>query len=329
MKKREQKESADEKMLGKVIAAELRQQLREAESDCPETEIVAAFYDRTLSDREKKIWEKHFLKCLRCQEYLAEIARLSDADEALPLHHEDGEYEASDQSGGWFYRLAWVVPFLIIGVLSAVWYRDEVSRYVGIPREPSSNVSEPAPAEEQPRPEAKAQAKGYQAKAGNAVAPNVTGTRKAPAGRESQAGATGTGVMAALRDRAEMAPPLPKRRRARAKQSRPGLQISAKRPRRWAELQSGVRSRRWRPSGAWGGEARFKKPMDRGDGRGLPAAWTRIFSTLLLKAAPAGRWAIAVRSSARPMAETLGKRSPLLRAKTSFTSVPRGPSKLR
>jgi len=84
VKKREQQESADEKMLGKVIAAELRQQLRDAESDCPETEIVAAFYDRTLSDHEKGIWEKHFLKCLRCQEYLAEMARLSDADE--PAH---------------------------------------------------------------------------------------------------------------------------------------------------------------------------------------------------------------------------------------------------
>ena len=216
MKKQQPEENADEKMLGKVIAAELRQQLREAESDCPETEIVAAFYDRTLSDRERDVWEKHFLKCLRCQEYLAEMARLSDADEPPPLPHEAREDEAREQSGSWFYRMAWVVPFLIIGAISAIWYRDEISRYIPVQSETTAEVSEPALPEGQTPPLPKAGEEESRTKASKdlpltAANRQVAGPGKSreDAGRPAQAApvstSAGQGAMAGLRDRAVLA----------------------------------------------------------------------------------------------------------------------------
>jgi len=112
--------------------------------------------------------------------------------------HDEREYETSHQAGGWFYRMAWVAPFLVIGLLSAVWYRDEVSRYLRMPGETNSNITEPVLPEQQPEEKA-------QAKPEKAVAPAVISMPKAAPGRESQAGAGGSGVMAALRDRADMA----------------------------------------------------------------------------------------------------------------------------
>jgi hypothetical protein len=126
--KKQPSETADDKLLGKVIAAELRRQLAGAESDCPETETVAGFYDRTLSDNERAYWEKHFLTCMRCQEYLAELARLADADEPPPMLGEDAEPATVESSPGWFYRLAWVIPFLVIGIGSAIWYYEDIQR---------------------------------------------------------------------------------------------------------------------------------------------------------------------------------------------------------
>lgn len=214
MKKQQPQESADEKMLGKVIAAELRQQLREAESDCPETETVAAFYDRTLSDRERAFWEKHFLQCLRCQEYLAEMARLSDADEPPPLLHQAGEDEVPEQAGGWFYRLAWVVPFLIIGVFSAIWYRENLQTYLHWTQETAQNVSEAAPPDNQTPPQGESGDEAVRAKEAKDLATPThreaaPDKGKAVAGREPQAAvsapAEGQGSMVGLRGRADMA----------------------------------------------------------------------------------------------------------------------------
>lgn len=131
--------------MGKIIANELRQQLGGTESDCPETETLAAFYDRTLTDRERGMWEKHFLKCLRCQEYLAELARLADADESPTMLAGDAAKAEPDDSPGWFYRLAWVIPFLIIGVASAIWYREEIERYFPQTQETAVNIQPPPP----------------------------------------------------------------------------------------------------------------------------------------------------------------------------------------
>lgn len=176
--KKQPQETNDDRMLGKVIARELRQQLGGTEPDCPETETVAAFYDRTLSDAERAMWENHFLRCLRCQEYLAELARLADADEPPPMLGESAEEPTGDASPGWFYRLAWAIPFVIIGVASAVWYREDIQRFMQEHEETAMNTAAPSIPADQPSPAAEAEPEGKSARAvkdGSPTAPAQAG----------------------------------------------------------------------------------------------------------------------------------------------------------
>jgi hypothetical protein len=206
-------------MLGKVIAAELRQQLGTPESDCPETEIVAAFYDRALGDSERATWEKHFLTCLRCQEYLAEMARLADADEPPPLLGDEGEKPAEDASPGWFYRLAWVLPFLVIGIASVIWYREDIERYME--RHPEMAMKAPEPAPSLPPAETQTAAPGKLNEAGARVEKDLAKSvpaqesparkakeevrRDAPSAARTGSGAASGGSMAPPAARAELA----------------------------------------------------------------------------------------------------------------------------
>ena len=235
--KKQPQETADEKMLGKVIAAELRQQLGGAESDCPETETVAAFYDRTLSDAERALWENHFLKCLRCQEYLAELARLADADEPPSMLGEQAEEGTTDASPGWFYRLAWVIPFLIIGVSSAVWYGEDIQRYFELRQETAMNAPAPTLPADQPPQDAGAKDEENRAKREKdlAKATPVPATvpaknkteagQNAPSGMIAQSGEGAGGRIATpseradLRDAAKMPEPAPKVEMAEKKTS--------------------------------------------------------------------------------------------------------------
>jgi Photosynthesis system II assembly factor YCF48 len=235
--KKQPQETADEKMLGKVIAAELRQQLAAAESDCPETETVAAFYDRTLSDAERALWENHFLKCLRCQEYLAELARLSDADEPPSVLGEQAEAEPTEASPGWFYRLAWAIPFLIIGLSSAVWYREDIQRFLELHQETAMNAPAPPLPADQPPEESTARDEEGRAKAEKDLAKATPVPAVVPAKNKMGAGQNASSSMVAqsrtaasggmaapsaradLRDAAKMPEPAPKSEVAEKKNS--------------------------------------------------------------------------------------------------------------
>jgi hypothetical protein len=214
MVKKPPQESADDKLLGKVIAEELRQQLGTADSDCPETEIVAAFYDRSLSDAERQMWEKHFLKCLRCQEYLAELARLADADEPLPILGDESEAQ-EEPPAGWFHRLAWVLPVMVIALASAYWYREDIHRYLDRGEAVALKSQEPALPVLESRPDAAAKIEPERAKGGTdlAKAPaerlarqaKKEAIRNAPSAPEAAPGAGTGGGMAAPTARREVA----------------------------------------------------------------------------------------------------------------------------
>ena len=148
MKKPE--ETAEDKALGRIVAAKLREQLRPADSGCPETETLAALYDRALTDRERAVCENHLLTCLRCQEFMAELARLSDPDEPHPVLGEAASVAEQVEGAGWHFRLAWVMPFLIIAIGSAIWFREDIQKLLQQRQEVAMNVPEPAPGPETP-----------------------------------------------------------------------------------------------------------------------------------------------------------------------------------
>jgi len=228
-----EEETADDKLLGKTIATTLRAQLKGAASGCPDAETLAAFYDRALTERERAVWAEHFLACLRCQEYLAELARLSDADEPRPLVEADAA-TAKAAEASWYFRLAWVAPFLIIALASALWFREDIERVLQRSQEMAMKTAEPAPVSETPaaaregdvtpKPEAaRRPTQPLPAKATPPVAPSSKLPRMEPEGRQAAmpaaaavdeiAAPPGTMVMpsrrAVLRDKAMAAEPSP------------------------------------------------------------------------------------------------------------------------
>jgi len=52
--------------------------------DCPQADVLAAYYQRSLDAEEATRWELHFSRCARCREQLAAMVRADEAAEAAP-----------------------------------------------------------------------------------------------------------------------------------------------------------------------------------------------------------------------------------------------------
>jgi hypothetical protein len=72
------KEKAFERMLADALSAHARK-------DCPDAEILAAFYERSLDAAETARWRAHFAGCSRCQQALVALA----ASDPNPLAEEE------------------------------------------------------------------------------------------------------------------------------------------------------------------------------------------------------------------------------------------------
>jgi len=146
-------EAGEDRAIGQMIAAKLRQQIHPAEKDCPEGETLAAFYDRALTDKERIVCEDHLVSCLRCQEFVAELARLSDVDEPPPFMIQQAAAAAAkeDEDTGWHFPLAWLAPVFIALVIAGFWYREDVLRFINPPQETAVNIPPPEPEPEKPQ----------------------------------------------------------------------------------------------------------------------------------------------------------------------------------
>lgn len=170
-------DAAEEKALGKIIAGKLREQLQSEPSGCPDVEILSAYFERTLSASERMVCESHLMTCPRCQLFVAELARLSEADERPVIV---GEPEiAVEEETGWRFRLAWVAPVLVILIVGGVWYAEKIRNYIRPPEE--TTMEEPTPAATPPAREA-AKSKDHQL----AATPPLKSAEGAPMAREEQ-----------------------------------------------------------------------------------------------------------------------------------------------
>lgn len=80
---------------------------------CPDPEILAAFFDRSLPAVESARLELHFSQCNRCQEQLAVLARMEPA--ARPSE------QPQAQGFTWLWNWRWLAPAVAaLGVL-AIW----------------------------------------------------------------------------------------------------------------------------------------------------------------------------------------------------------------
>jgi hypothetical protein len=69
--------------------------------------------------------------------------------------------------------LAWAIPFVIIGVSSAVWYREDIQRFLQQREETAMNTAEPSIPVDQPSPGTVAQPQGKPARAAKDLAPTA------------------------------------------------------------------------------------------------------------------------------------------------------------
>ena len=107
----------------------------EAVDGCPDPEILAAYWDRSLASDERTHWDAHFAACARCQAQLAALAR-TEGVEATTVH-------TAPWSFGWPLDLRWLAPAASLAVVVfAVW----VIRPDSVPDQQS--LPDPAPRSE-------------------------------------------------------------------------------------------------------------------------------------------------------------------------------------
>jgi hypothetical protein len=111
----------DSEGLEKLIAGKLRAQLQGGGPECPEVEILAAYVDQALTRGERERLQTHLSVCARCQGQVAELVRLSEAEEpakALALG------PAPARRFTWV-RWAMAAPALAGLLVAALWYTGE------------------------------------------------------------------------------------------------------------------------------------------------------------------------------------------------------------
>ena len=86
-------------------------------TDCPDAETLAAFWDQSLAQDERQLWEAHCATCARCQAHLAALAHTETVEED-PAEPETSRF-------GWLIDWRWLAPMATAAVvLLAVWGID-------------------------------------------------------------------------------------------------------------------------------------------------------------------------------------------------------------
>ncbi|MGA8013327.1 MAG: hypothetical protein WB949_12940 [Candidatus Acidiferrales bacterium] len=114
---------------------------------CPDPEILAAYFERSLDADETARYELHFSRCARCREMLAAMVHAGEPAGAA------GEKRARSSSTAWAWDWRWLAPIAAtVIVLAAIWVMrgPALSHRTALESGPmvaSSQSPEPAPPE--------------------------------------------------------------------------------------------------------------------------------------------------------------------------------------
>jgi hypothetical protein len=133
--------SASDKPIEKLIGNRLRALLKAGGADCPEAEMLAAFVERTLTRGERESLQLHLAGCARCQEQVAELVRLSEAEEPARVQV---LAPVPARKIAWF-RWALAAPALVALVVAGLWYTGEFRLLLKQQEQPALKAP-PAPA---------------------------------------------------------------------------------------------------------------------------------------------------------------------------------------
>ncbi len=176
-------ESLRNKAIEKMVAEKLRAGLKPQGPQCPAAEILAAYVERALAERERRGFEAHLASCLPCQEQVANLVRLSEADVratelAAPLR--DRRFQ--------IFRWAWAAPVLVALLVVGIWTTGEFRKHVEQPQETRAPSPASSGAKVGPSPTATAVASNPLKSAPQTLAPSP-GSRGAMAGIAGRGGA--------------------------------------------------------------------------------------------------------------------------------------------
>jgi Putative zinc-finger len=115
-----------------------------AGNDCPEPEMLAAYFERSLDADETAHVELHLSECARCRDQLAALGRVEEAGAAPVVQAPRHQPRAS-----WLWDWRWLAPVAAVLVIDAVWAtrRPELTR---IAEQPTSAVATPQSALQAP-----------------------------------------------------------------------------------------------------------------------------------------------------------------------------------
>jgi hypothetical protein len=99
----------------KAASALLRRSLGDSEEACPEPEILAAYFERSLDAQETARYDLHFSRCARCRELLATMDRTGE------LVHAEREKAQKVARWSWLWDWRLLAPAAAVLVLAAVW----------------------------------------------------------------------------------------------------------------------------------------------------------------------------------------------------------------
>ena len=82
--------------------------------ECPEPEILAAYFERSLDPEETARYELHLSQCLRCREQLAVVTRAGELSRPT-------EETRRAASWSWVWDWRWLAPVAAALILATVW----------------------------------------------------------------------------------------------------------------------------------------------------------------------------------------------------------------
>ncbi len=115
-------ESARDKAIENVLGQKLRARATPG-NGCPDAEILAAYFERTLPQKDRAKWETHFDSCAACQQRIAALVRMDEAGEASISH--PSAKPASQLRKRFLLRWAWAAPLLLVVLVAGLWYTRE------------------------------------------------------------------------------------------------------------------------------------------------------------------------------------------------------------
>jgi len=132
-------DQATEKAPDKAMDGLLRETLRDAvpsSGPCPEPEILAAYFERTLDKQETADYELHLSQCARCREQQAAMAL---------AHAPARETESEKPRWAWLWDWRWLAPATAVLAAAVIWYGR--STEITAEKHPQLAVARSEPAE--------------------------------------------------------------------------------------------------------------------------------------------------------------------------------------